>query len=254
MELRIKQYRLSARLPIPIATDVILEVTDVKTISECKVKVKLYGSDGEISITGTAANHFGKIGIATVTDFFEKSSAKKTSGSKPSRMVTFDEVFAKRYQTSSATSAVKTATNVASKTADAVAKAVAKDETSEARTVDFSSYKNEIARHLSSATTSESTNVTKRKAQSTNVKLTKEKEKKLMQKSAEFVEQSDENATGSANATAENADAAEKTQLTQVQVQILKILLAMFIASVVVGAVFAIKKRFQNEKNAETRI
>ena len=120
--------------------------------------------------------------------------------------------------------------------------------------MDFSSYKNEIARHLSSATTSESENVTKRKSQSANVKLTKEKEKKLMQKSAETVEQTAENATGSANATAENADAAEKTQLTQVQVQILKILLAMFIASVVVGAVFVIKKRFQNEKNAETRI
>ncbi|MBR4631088.1 MAG: hypothetical protein IKO57_11735 [Treponema sp.] len=233
-----------------IVTTLTLEAENLSSVTDCKVNIKLQsGTVPEI----TAPQAFiTRTGIPTLTSFFDNSTKK--SSKKATRMVTFDEVFAKRYQTSSATSAVKTATNVASKTADAVAKAVAKDETSEARTVDFSSYKNEIARHLSSATTSESANVTKRKAQSSNVKLTKEKEKKLMQKSAETVEQTAENATGSANATAENADAAEKTQLTQVQVQILKILLAMFIASVVVGAVFAIKKRFQNEKNAETRI
>ncbi len=233
-----------------IVTTLTLEAENLSSVTDCKVNITLQsGTVPEI----TAPQAFiTRTGIPTLTSFFDNSARKRSK--KATRMVTFDEVFAKRYQTSSATSAVKTATNVVAKTADAVAKAVAKDETSEARTVDFSSYKNEIARHLSSATTSESANVTKRKAQIANVKLTKEKEKKLMQKSAETVEQTAENATENANATAENADAAEKTQLTQVQVQILKILLAMFIASVVVVAVFAIKKRFQNEKNAETRI
>lgn len=214
-----------------IATKIVVE-TDITDSTSLNPTVT--GIAGIVPTTSIPSGKIGTAdGIATITEYFRTSSGKV----KSTRKVSAESILSERY--------AKKMKPVVSESEEATtekAAAAIKNETVEAesgneeRTVDFSDYREEISRHIFAKAVSTGG---KKISNAVQKKVEKRIEKEI-DGIIEIIKEEPKNSTS--EKTMETVQKERKESLSAVQIQIAKIVLAMVLATVIVGIVFAIKK------------
>lgn len=214
-----------------IATKIVVE-TDITDSTSLVPAVT--GIAGNVSATAISSGKIGTAdGIATITEYFRTSSGKV----KSTRKVSAESILSERYAKK-----MKPIVSESEETTTEKAAAAIKNETVEAesgneeRTVDFSDYREEISRHIFAKAVSTGG---KKISKAVQKKVEKRIEKEI-DGIIEIIKEEPKNSTS--EKTMETVQKERKESLSAVQIQIAKIVLAMVLATVIVGIVFAIKK------------
>ena len=214
-----------------IATKIVVE-TDITDSTSLVPAVT--GIAGNVSATSIPSGKIGTAdGIATITEYFRTSSGKV----KSTRKVSAESILSERYAKK-----MKPVVSESEETTTEKAAAAIKNETVEAesgneeRTVDFSDYREEISRHIFAKAVSTGG---KKISKAVQKKVEKRIEKEI-DGIIEIIKEEPKNSTS--EKTMETVQKERKESLSAVQIQIAKIVLAMVLATVIVGIVFAIKK------------
>ncbi len=214
-----------------IATKIVVE-TDITDSTSLNPEVT--GIAGNVPTTSILSGKIGTAdGIATITEYFRTSSGK----AKSTRKVSAESILSERYAKK-----MKPVVSESEETTTEKAAAAIKNETVEAesgneeRTVDFSDYREEISRHIFAKAVSTGG---KKISNAVQKKVEKRIEKEI-DGIIETIKEEPKNSTS--EKTMETVQKERKESLSAVQIQIAKIVLAMVLATVIVGIVFAIKK------------
>ena len=214
-----------------IATKIVVEtnITDSTSLDPA-----VTGIAGNVSATSIPSGKIGTAdGLATITEYFRTSSGK----AKSTRKVSAESILSERYAKK-----MKPIVSESEETTTEKAAAAIKNETVEAesgneeRTVDFSDYREEISRHIFAKAVSTGG---KKISNAVQKKVEKRIEKEI-DGIIETIKEEPKNSTS--EKTMETVQKERKESLSAVQIQIAKIVLAMVLATVIVGIVFAIKK------------